>query len=250
MKSDSAVSYDDDLKYKYKFSQKIFSKGERPKQKRSLYRNFPFLLYEQFDPKSHDGKLKNIKNTEKFTEVMAKYLCGFIQEFLTEVNNKHYDHRICKSEIRYVITVPQLCLLRTKSILIRSIIKAGLVSTSDIPQRVSFIPKTKATACYCYQNVSKCFKLNVPQRFVLLDSSGSTMSAIIFDTEFPPSKNGPLLKDIQAHAQTDCGLLNIAEEFKDLLSQKFKANSFKPPSQVDLDNMTDEFIKDKMVTEK
>jgi hypothetical protein len=98
--------------------------------------------------------------------------------------------------------------------------------------------------------VSKCFKLNVPQRFMLLDSGGCTMSAIIFDTEFPPSKNGLLLKDIQTYARTDCGLLSIAREFRCLLSQKFVEYSFNPPNQVDFDNMTDEFIKDKMVTEK
>jgi hypothetical protein len=143
-----------------------------------------------------------------------------------------------------------LCPVRTRALLVRSIIKAGLVSTHDISQRVSFISEMKAAARYCYQSLRKSFKLNTPQRFMLLDSRGRTMNASIFDIESPPPRNGPLLKEIQAHTQTNCGLINIAEEFTYLLSQKFEDNAFKPPSQVDLDNMTDEFIKNKMVTEK
>ncbi|KAI8876205.1 hypothetical protein K501DRAFT_338241 [Backusella circina FSU 941] len=235
----SAVYYNSNSKYTRKFGEKAIRTGRNPRHNGTVYQDFQPQLYKELsratDVQSHDSIT--------MTDVTSHYLRDFVKTELAKVKQNCHKFYLSKSRIRYVMTTSKECSVEEKDLLRQLFVQAGLVSMKQVDGRVSFISEKEALKHYCYQYLCHHSKVNGFQRFMVLDAGGKTVNAYIFKVGSSSSIHDPQLEEVSSNNRSACGSTIVDDNFKELVVDKFHACSIKLPSLADLDNLTDEFIK-------
>ncbi|KAG2233575.1 hypothetical protein INT48_009362 [Thamnidium elegans] len=168
-----------------------------------------------------DEHLKNevLPNGLNIIDVIADYLRMFHAHVCAELL-KGFAGNYDQSKFRYCLTVPAMWSDRAKAAMREAAIRAGLVSRSDPPERLTLISEPEAAALYC-EKKSEQFNLSHGQRFMICDAGGGTVDLIVFEIdENGPSKKRTLKEVTNGHGAT-CGSGFLDSRMRAYITRKF-----------------------------
>jgi hypothetical protein len=108
---------------------------------------------------------------------------------------------------------------RAKATMREASIRAGLISTTDHPDRLMLISEPEAAALYC-EKKSEQFNLRHGQRFMICDAGGGTVDLIVFEINEPPGERRTLKEVTNGHGGS-CGSGFLDLRMREYLKRKF-----------------------------
>ncbi|KAG2235179.1 hypothetical protein BDF21DRAFT_425285 [Thamnidium elegans] len=151
-------------------------------------------------------------------DVIADYLRAFHLHVCTELL-KGFAGNYDQSRFRYCLTVPAMWSDRAKATMREAAIRAGLINTTDHPDRLMLISEPEAAALYC-EKKSEQFNLRHGQRFMICDAGGGTVDLIVFEIHEPPGERRTLKEVTNGHGGS-CGSGFLDLRMREYLKRKF-----------------------------
>ncbi|KAL9548897.1 hypothetical protein MBANPS3_005462 [Mucor bainieri] len=151
-------------------------------------------------------------------DVIADYLRAFHLHVCTELL-KGFAGNYDQSRFRYCLTVPAMWSDRAKATMREAAIRAGLINTTDHPDRLMLISEPEAAALYC-EKKSEQFNLRHGQRFMICDAGGGTVDLIVFEINEPPGERRTLKEVTNGHGGS-CGSGFLDLRMREYLKRKF-----------------------------
>ncbi|KAG1457206.1 hypothetical protein G6F46_006657 [Rhizopus delemar] len=160
----------------------------------------------------------DLGNGLNITDVIADYLRAFHLHVCTELL-KGFAGNYDQTRFRYCLTVPAMWSDRAKAIMREAAIRAGLINSSDHPDRLMLISEPEAAALYC-EKKSEQFNLRHGQRFMICDAGGGTVDLIVFEIHEPPGEKRTLKEVTNGHGGS-CGSGFLDLRMREYLKRKF-----------------------------
>ncbi|KAI8366572.1 hypothetical protein BD560DRAFT_447922 [Blakeslea trispora] len=160
----------------------------------------------------------DLGNGLNIIDVIADYLRAFHLHVCTELL-KGFAGNYDQSRFRYCLTVPAMWSDRAKATMREAAIRAGLIDSTDHPDRLMLISEPEAAALYC-EKKSEQFNLRHGQRFMICDAGGGTVDLIVFEIHEPPGERRTLKEVTNGHGGS-CGSGFLDLRMREYLKRKF-----------------------------
>ncbi|KAF9992829.1 hypothetical protein BGZ80_008391 [Entomortierella chlamydospora] len=118
---------------------------------------------------------------------------------------------------------------KAKDVMRKAAIRAGLISASDHPDRLTLVSEPEAAALYCEKSC-KQYNLSHGNRFMICDAGGGTVDLIVYEITF--TSQGRRLSEVTKGHGASCGSMFIDLNLGNLLTGKFKRQGVEIPKNV------------------
>ncbi|KAI8647505.1 hypothetical protein BD408DRAFT_408675 [Parasitella parasitica] len=160
----------------------------------------------------------DLGNGLNIIDVIADYLRAFHLHVCTELL-KGFAGNYDQTRFRYCLTVPAMWSDRAKATMREAAVRAGLINSTDHPDRLMLISEPEAAALYC-EKKSEQFNLRHGQRFMICDAGGGTVDLIVFEINEPPGERRTLKEVTNGHGGS-CGSGFLDLRMREYLKRKF-----------------------------
>ncbi|KAF9346099.1 Heat shock 70 kDa protein 12A [Mortierella sp. AD094] len=156
-----------------------------------------------------------------------------LHEYAADTILQEFGSSYSRENFRYCLTVPAMWSDKAKDVMRKAAIRAGLITATDHPDRLTLVSEPEAAALYC-EKACKQYDLGHGDRFMICDAGGGTVDLIVYEID------STSLSEVTKGHGASCGSMFIDLNFCNLLIEKFESQGAKIPKNVIL-TMVDTF---------